>query len=204
MTTASDVSIANDQISLFETVYEEVKTGEEEGLHLLTKIGNHLKPAFDAAEADGNTELMQSINDAWERTQNIMAIVSRQSIALRGGSETFKMLKAQRDQVTHELERILRGLFNGDKDVHPAIQAFARDMQNWETEYLHELEEEAMEEMFRQLVTRMFEKYTLHHYQEQLDCAADGLFDLIIEETIPTDEQKALLQQLAETFYPND
>lgn len=204
MIQAQEITKSNNDIHLFETVYKEVEHSESEGLHLLKKVGHELKVVYDSAEVNNNSALMHAVSEAWERTNNIMNIVSRQSIVLRGGSETFKMLKSQRDQALKELETILHSLFVGDEDSHPAIEAFAHEIRGWEDEYLQQVEEELMEEMFRQRVTHMFERHTRHPNQDYLDWAADGLFDLITDEKTPTDEQKALLQKLAMTFYPDE
>jgi hypothetical protein len=175
-------------------------TARAEGL--LGEAGPILETIYNIASASQDSEMMAAVDAAWAKTQELAQIVGQHNAALNGANVVIDVMKQSRDAALDELNTILKGLEEGDSSLHPLLQEFEQQIEDYSNEWAYEDAMEYADEIVDNQFFDTLDSLVKHESSavrwrtvQNLVAVMRGLGDM-------SDEQKGLIEQLLKTCMP--
>lgn len=125
-------------LAMYEQSKAVVANGAALSDHLLSEAGPLLEAIYNAASAAQNADLMNAASHAWDKTQELAKIVGQQNAAINGADVVIGVIKESRQKVLDELNTILKGLDENDSAVHPKLEAWREEIEEYAREWAYE------------------------------------------------------------------
>jgi hypothetical protein len=195
-------------LALYEQSKAVVAGNAERAERLIGEAAPLLEDIYNAASAAKNSELMATVNSAWEKTQELAKMVGQQGAALTGADVALDVVMKSRDMILEELNLILKGIEEVDPSLHPKLEAFEQAVIEYEHEWMANCgydSEQDFDYVHEQLSDDLYAQisvYVSSKSDKVREATVQNFHNLLYGGETLSEQQQQLITQLLETCRP--